>query len=189
MNARGFALAVACATLLSGAATTGAAQVPRYVGFDGGLSRVRFRSTSAAGGEQLAGIVARGLARGRAGAFAVEASYAQGRLSSDTGVAVDRDLVDGSVFVSARPVPWLAVGVGPHARAYAATAGGTERWMHFEGRVRAEGEILPGMLQAHLEGALALGSSVNVAAGAGGARSAEVGLTLRPPQSPVWVGV
>lgn len=187
MSARLLGLAAGCAALL--AAAPGAAQVPRHAGFDGAVSRVRFRSTTAAGGEQLTGVVARGLARGRAGAFAVEAAYAQGRLSSDTGLATDRDLVDGSVFVTARPLPWLAVGVGPHARAYVATAGGTERWMHVEGRIRAEGEILPGMLQAHLEGSMAFASSVNLPAGAGGARAAEVGLTLRPPKSPIWVGV
>jgi len=189
VSARPLVLAAGCAALLAAAAAPGAAQVPRYAGVDGGISRVRFRSTTSAGGEQLTGVVARGLARGRAGAFSIEVAYAQGRLSSDTGLAVDRDLVDGSIVLAARPLPWLVVGAGPHARAYVAAAGGTERWMHFEGRVRAEGEIVPGMLQAHLEGALALSSSVNLAAGAGGARGAEVGLTLRPRQSPVWVGL
>lgn len=183
-----YAAAALCGALLAAAAPA-SAQVPRYLGADGGIARVRFRSVTAAGGEELSGVVARAVARGRAGAFALEASYAQGRLTADTGLATDRDLVDGSVFLAVRPVPWLAVGAGPHARAYDAAAGGVERWMHFEGRVRAEGDIVPGMLQAHLEGALALGSSVNLAAGAGGARSAAVGLTLRPPQSPVWVAL
>jgi hypothetical protein len=183
VTARASALALAC-TL---AAAPLAAQVPRYLGADAGLSRVRFRSTTPSAKEVLTGVVAGGQARARLGAFAVEAAYAQGRLSADTGVVTERDLVDGSVFLSARPLPWLVVRAGPHARAYAASAGGTERWMHWEGRVRVEGAIVPGMLQAHVEGALALASDVNVLPGASGARGGEVGLTLRPPQSQLWV--
>lgn len=183
MTLRALSLALGCAF----AAAPLAAQVPRYLGADAGLSRVRFRSTMAGGNEVLTGVVAGGQARARLGRFAVEAAYAQGRLSADTGLATERDLVDGSIFLAARPLPWLVVRAGPHARAYVASAGGTERWMHWEGRVRAEGVIVPGMLQVHLEGALALSSDVNVPPGASGARGGEVGLTLRPPQSQVWV--
>ncbi len=177
--ARAVVLALAGA---AGAAAPAAAQLQRVVG----VARTRFVAAASGAREQLSGMVASGLARARLGLVTVEVGYAQGRLSADTGTATDRDLVDGSIFLAARPVPWLLVGGGPHARAYAAAAGGTERWLHWEARVRADGAIVPGMLQAYAEGAFALSSTVNVAAGPGGARRAEVGLALHPPQSPVW---
>ena len=168
------------------AASPAAAQVPQDLGADVGLARARFASTTAGAGELLTGVVATGQARGRLGALAIEVSYAQGHLTADTGLATARDLVDGSVFLSVRPLPWLIVRAGPHVRAYAASAGGTERWTHWEGRVRAESAVVPDLLQVHVEGGLALASSVNAAAGAGGARYAEAGMTLRSRQSPLW---
>lgn len=177
----------AAALALAGALAAGGleAQVPHFLAADAGVSRVRFRSVVAGGGEAMAGVVAGGRARAHVGAVALELGYAQGRLSADTGLASERDFVDGSLFVAARPLPWLEARVGPHARAYVAP-GGTERWLLWEGRLRAEGAIVPGMLEVHAEGWLALASDVNLPAGAAGARGGEVGLTLRPPQSAVW---
>jgi len=183
VTVRAAVLALGCVAVV---ATPVAAQVPQYLGADAGLARARFVSTTPGGGELLTGVVATGQARARLGAFSVEASYAQGHLAPDTGLATDRDLVDGSIFLSVRPLPWLIVRAGPHVRAYVASAGGTERWTHWEGRVRAEGAIVPDMLQVHVEAGLALASDVNAAAGASGARSAEAGLTLRSPQSQLW---
>jgi hypothetical protein len=162
-----------------------AAQALRYVGGDAGVARVRLKSAWPGGGETLSGVAAQGQARLILGPVSLEVSYAQGRLSADTGAGGSSDLVDGSVFVALRPVSWLAVKGGPHLRAYVAPSG-TERWVMWESRVRAEGPIIAGTLFAHVEGRLALSSSVNVAPGASGARGGEAGLTLRGPQSPLW---
>ncbi len=134
----------------------------------------------------MSGVVAGARAQASLGLVSLEASYAQGRLSADTGTAPSRDLVDGSVFLAVRPAPWLALRAGPQLRAYAAP-GGTERWVLWEGRIRVEAPIVTGTLLAHVEGWLALSSGVNADPGASGAGGGQAGLTLRLPSSPVWL--
>jgi len=171
--------------LLLLAARPAAAQLPRYVGVDVGVSSASFQSTAPGGGEKLSGFAGVGHWRIVLRPVSIDVAYTQGRLSADTGSAVPRALVDGSVFATYRPVPWLALKAGPHVRAFAAT-GGTERWMLWEGRAHADAPLLDGEWQAYGELWVALASSVNVTPGSGGARGAEAGLTLKLPQSPVW---
>jgi hypothetical protein len=120
------------------------------------------------------------------GPVALEASYLQGRLSPDTGSTPARDLADGAVFLVVRPQRWLALKAGAHLRAYI-TSSGTERWMLWEGRVRLSGDLAPGRLRSYAEGWVAASADVNVGPGASGARGGEVGLTLVPTRSPLWV--
>ena len=181
MSARVAALVLAGAL----AAQPMAAQGSRFAGSDAGVYRVRFRSTVLGGGEALSGFAAGALARVAFGRVSVEASYGQGRLTADTGAAAARNLVDGSVAVAVRAAPWLLVMAGPHLRGYVAP-GGTERWVFWEARVRGESAIIPGVLLAHVEGWVALASSVNMDPGAAGAHGGEAGLTLRLAQSPFW---
>src|SRR2546421_8618136 len=47
-----------------------------------------------------------------------------------------RSLIEGALLVGFRPVEWLTLSGGPHARAYAAS-GQTQRWLFWELRVRA----------------------------------------------------
>jgi len=171
--------------LLALAARPAAAQLPRYLGVDIGLSSASFQSASPEGGEKLGGFAGVGHWRIVLHPVSIDVAYTQGRLSADTGSAVPRALVDGSLFATYRPVPWLALKTGPHVRTYAAT-GGTERWMLWEGRAHADAPLLDGEWQAYGELWVALASSVNVTPGSGGARGAEAGLTLKLPQSPVW---
>ena len=162
-----------------------AAQVPRFLGLDLQVSRPRFQSTSPGGGEMLSGLVAGGRVRVVLRPVSLDLSYSQGRLTADTGSAAARDIVEGSLFLSARPVPWLALKAGPHLRAFAAP-GGTERWVLWEGRAHVEAPIVPGEWMAYVEGWVAVASSVNVDPGAAGARGAEAGLTIKLPHSPLW---
>jgi hypothetical protein len=171
--------------LLALAARPAAAQLPRYLGVDVGVSSASFQSTAPGGGEKLSGFAGVGHWRIVLRPVSIDVAYAQGRLSADTGSAVPRALVEGSVFATYRPVPWFALKTGPHVRAFAAT-GGTERWMLWEGRAHADAPLLDGEWQAYGELWVALASSVNVTPGAGGARGAEAGLTLKLPRSPVW---
>jgi len=161
------------------------AQIPRYVGLDLQISRPRFQSASAGGGEVLTGLVAGGRLRIVLRPVSLDLSYSQGRLTADTGSAAARDIVEGSLFFVVRPVPWLALKAGPHLRAYAAP-GGTERWVLWEGRAHADAPLLEGGWRAYGELWVAVASSVNVDPGAEGARGAEVGLTVKLPQSPLW---
>ena len=162
-----------------------AAQLPRYLGLDVGLSRLQFQSSSPSGGEKLSGFAALGHWRIVLRPVSLDLSYAQGRLAADTGSAVARSFVEGAVFLTARPAPWLVLKAGPHVRAYAAP-GGTERWILWEGRAHADAPLLDGEWLAYGELWVSVASSVNVVPGASGARGAEVGLTLKLPQSPVW---
>jgi hypothetical protein len=181
VTARVAALAVAC-TL---AAVPLRAQVLRYLSVDAGVSRLHFSSAVAGGGETLSGVAAVGRARFFVGPAWLEASYAEGRLAPDTGTATSRDLVDGSAFLAVRPAWWLALKAGPHLRAYVAP-GATERWVMWEVHARADGPIIAGTLDAHVEGWVSLGSSVNADPGALGAQGGQAGLVLRLWQSPFW---
>lgn len=180
MSVRVAALVLGCAL----AAGPLDAQVVRYLGVDVGLSSVRFRSTGPGGGEALSGVATGSRARIVLGPVLLETVYSQGHLGG-TGTSTPRDLVDGGVFVAARPAPWLAVKAGPHLRAYVAP-GGTERWVMWETHARADGPIIAGTLDAHVEGWIALGSAVNVDPGASGAHGAQAGLVVRLWQSPLW---
>lgn len=163
-----------------------AAQGLRFQGADAGLSRVVLLSATADGDQKLSGIVLGGQARTAIGRFVLALAYSQGRLSADSGPAADRDLVDGSLLVSAQPVPWLTVQAGPHARAFVSALGGTERWLFWQVGARAERAVIPGLLLVHTELWLALASSVNVDPGSGRAHGGEVGLTIRAPGSPLF---
>jgi hypothetical protein len=173
------ALAIAAARPLS-------AQGFRDLGVEGVVGRVRFSSTMPSGGEALSGVVVGGGGRLTLGRVSLEAYYAQGRLSPDTGSAASRDLVEGGAFLVVKPTDWLSLKAGPHLRAFVAP-GGTERWVMWEGRAFAEAPILADILRARVGGWIAVASGVNADPGAGGARGGEVGLTLRPPRSALLV--
>ena len=182
MSARVVALVLAGALVASPLA----AQVARFAGADGRIYRVRFRSAVQGGGEARSGFAAGAQARFVRGRVTLEASYAQGRLTAATGSAAPLSLVDGSLAFAFRPKPWLVLKTGPHLRGYVAPSA-TERWVFWEARARGESAIVPYVLEAHLEGWVALASGVNVDPGAGGAHGGEAGLTLRLPQLPFSV--
>jgi hypothetical protein len=184
VRARGVVLALVCVV----SARPLAAQVRRYVDGEAEVSRARFRSAVPGRSENLSGI-ALGLRLFTTGSMvSVEASYAQGRLTAQVGSGPSRSLVDGSVRAVVHPVPWLALMVGPHLRAYSAP-GGTERWVLWEYRARAETPIISPTLPLRLHAGLwtAIRSSVNADPGASGARGGEVGMVWRVPRSPVWL--
>lgn len=189
MSARIAAVVALCALVAKPLEAQGlrdlATRVSRFAGADGGVYRVRFHSAVQGGGEALSGFAAGWQARFVSGRVSLEASYAQGRLTADTGSAVSRSLVEGSLALAVRATPWLVIKAGPRLRGYVAP-GGTERWVFWEARARGESAIIPGVLQAHVAGWVALASSVNVDPGAGGAHGAEAGLTLRLGQSPFF---
>jgi len=152
------------------------------------LSRASFRSAVPTGREALSGAVLGLRARISGSRVSLEAAYAQGRLSASAGSGPSRSIVDGSLFVSTKPLPWLTLKAGPQLRAYSAP-GGTERWVLWESRARAETPIAsPALaLRAHIELWAALASSVNADPGAAGARGGQAGMALRLPGSPLWM--
>ncbi len=170
--------------LLVAAARPLPAQLLRTLGVDAQVSRVRYGAAAPGGGELLSGLLFGGRARLALGPVSLEASYAQGRLSADTGGAPARDLVEGRLAVVGRPAPWLVLEAGPHLRAYTAP-GGTERWVMWEVRAFGEAPIIGDVLRARAGGWAALASSVNADPGASGGRGAQVALAVRPSRSPL----
>lgn len=107
----------------------------------------------------------------------LDLGYWQGQLDPAGANAATRDMAEGYVLFGVRPLGWLTLRGGPHAWTYISNAG-TQRWLLWEGRVRAEGAILPD-LHSYLELSKVLDANVNVpqsfASGTGG----EGGLILR----------
>lgn len=161
------------------------AQQPRPLTWDLGLSWPQFQSASAGGAERLSGLVAGGRLRFTVLPLSLDLSYSQGRLTAHSVGTASRDIVEGSLLLGGRPLPWLSLKAGPHLRAFPAP-GGTERWVLWEGRAHADAPMLGDEWLAYGELWVAVASSVNVSPGAGGARGAEAGLSLRLPQSPLW---
>ena len=98
--------------LIASAGASLAAQVPVHVGFqiDGSAARVRGVSTGLATGTVVGG-------RGSAtlGPVRLSLSYREGRLHDGSTQPL---LVEGGAAADVQLAPWIAVGLGPEARAY-----------------------------------------------------------------------
>src|SRR5205085_10604204 len=97
-----------------------------------------------------------------------------------------RDLVQGTVFVGGRLLPWLEMTAGPVVRAYV-TDSTTERWVFWQARARVDAPIVMGKLGSYLEVWRALSSDVNLPTGAGRIQGGEAGVVVQAPQERVWV--
>src|SRR2546427_27893 len=110
-------------------------------------------------------------------------SYLQGRLDPDTGSAPARDLVEGSVLLGFRPVEWLTLSAGPHARAYA-TNGQTQRWVYWELRMRAAKPFIGTTVRGYAELWRAVAADANVPEPFGHAQGGEAGMIVRLARAP-----
>src|SRR5256884_2493132 len=117
---------------------------------NGGASVVwtRVQSQVPAGAEDFAGNAFLGQGAVGLGRLQLSVSYLQGTLNRDGAFGASRDLVEGTVMLGARPLTWLTLETGPHARAYTLSAG-TQRWLFWELRARAAsafvGSAVPGV--------------------------------------------
>jgi hypothetical protein len=154
--------------------------------FRGDAGFVWVRSDSAAvgtaGAARLRGPVLGGEGRLVFNGFAVGLGLSSGTLQT-ADQAVKRDLIEGRLVVSARPLPWLEMSVGPFVRAYV-TDSVTERWVFWQERARVDAPIVTASLTSYVELWRALSSQVNLVAGAGRVQGGEAGVVYRPPQRP-----
>ena len=154
--------------------------------FRGDAGIVWVRSDSAAvgtaGAARLRGPVLGGEGRLVFNGFAVGLGLSSGTLQT-ADQAVKRDLIEGRLVVSARPLPWLEMSVGPFVRAYV-TDSVTERWVFWQARARVDAPIVTASLTSYVELWRALSSQVNLVAGAGRVQGGEAGVVYRPPQRP-----
>jgi hypothetical protein len=113
--------------------------------WEGGLSGVgmRVRSVNNQTVQKLSGAEYGMLGQFQYGRrLSLDVGYWQGQLTPAGGVTDKRDVAEGYVLVGGRPLPWLTLQLGPHVWTYISNAG-TQRWLMWEGRVHASGEILP----------------------------------------------
>lgn len=102
-------------------------------------------------GWSLEGAYGRGLAT-------LAVRYLQGSLPSDRPSRDNTSLVEGEAILWVAPFRWVALGVGPHVRAYV-EEGGTEHWTMWEVRGRGTA-LLTDALSAYAELWTVLGSSL-----------------------------
>lgn len=86
--------------------------------------------------------------------------YLEGSLSGDDP-STETDIVEGEMVLWVAPVRWVALGAGPHLRAYV-ESGGTERWTMWEVRARGTTQLTR-VLTAYGELWTVLGSGLPVA--------------------------
>jgi len=151
---------------------------------DAGFVWVRSDSAAAgtAGAARLRGPVLGGEGRLVFSGLAVGLGLSSGTLQT-ADQAVKRDLIEGRLVVSARPLPWLEMSLGPFVRAYI-TDSITERWVFWQARARVDAPIVTASLTSYVELWRALSSQVNLVAGAGRVQGGEAGIVYRPPQRP-----
>ncbi|HET7251506.1 MAG TPA: hypothetical protein VFI79_16765 [Gemmatimonadales bacterium] len=105
----------------------------------------------------------------------LDLGYWQGTLNGvGTG---DKDVVEGFAQLGARPMNWLSLRAGPHAWTYVSDAG-TQRWFLWEGRARAQGQVLPAV-QSYIEVWKVFSANVNVPQAFQTGMGGEGGLSLR----------
>jgi hypothetical protein len=122
----------------------------------------------------------------RYGMLELSGRYLEGGIEREGGAAA-QDLIDGELQVRVRPLRFLAIGLGPHARSY--VEAGTERWLVWEASAALSMWLVQDVLRSSLDLRLGLGGSVNSGAPFGAGRSVAGGLELRFPRTPIFVGV
>jgi hypothetical protein len=134
--------------------------------------------------QQFDGTVLGAGASARFGWLQLEGRYFEGSLTPSSVAADAEDLVDARVIARVGIAPWLAVGAGPHLRAFI-TPSGTARWSRVEVHARSEGELINGLAHLRVDLWVAPSASSNVQGGGTGAMGGEAGLLVRIPRSPV----
>src|SRR6185503_4158585 len=126
---------------------TGEAQAPRhFLGGEAALMRLQSTATSS---PALEGLVVGGLGRVSVWRLELEARYGEGRLEAGAGQS-RRDLVEGEVMLGIRPVPWISLKAGPHARGFLVD-GVTERWLLWDARLRVDAFVAAPAIRGYLE--------------------------------------
>jgi hypothetical protein len=122
-----------------------------------GAAVLRLQNTTAVGSGVLSGVAPVGWGTVSVGRIALEGSYREATLQPSSGALASQDLVDGTLFLTANPAAPIQLKGGIHARSYA-TAGGTERWVFWEARARAQAPLGAGV-RAYVEAWRALGTA------------------------------
>jgi hypothetical protein len=151
-----------------------------------GSTRVRSQSG------QFSGTVVGGDGTLSFGRLELAVRYVQGKVDSVGASAAagggGHDLVEGSVLMGARPLSWLTIATGPHARSYTLTSG-TQRWVFWELRARAAGAFIGSAARGYVELWRALSADVNVPESFDHAQGGEAGMIIRFARAPLQARV
>jgi hypothetical protein len=151
-----------------------------------GSTRVRSQSG------QFSGTVVGGDGTLSFGRLELAVRYVQGKVDSVGASAAagggGHDLVEGSVLLGARPLSWLTIATGPHARSYTLTSG-TQRWVFWELRARAAGAFIGSAARGYVELWRALSADVNVPESFDHAQGGEAGMIIRFARAPLQARV
>jgi len=153
----------------------------------GGLDATSLHTASDVGsaGTKLSGVLLGGSGRLTYRALSLDLDYRQGSLQP-AGGGISQEGVEGALLLGVSPRPWLTIRVGPHARTYVAPSG-TQRWLMWELRGRAEGDLVPGTpLRGYVELWDVASADVNVTETLDSGRGGEGGMLFRV-RPPVWL--
>ena len=148
----------------------------------------RVRSEVPAGTDQFIGTtfgVEGALAFGR---LVLRCDYAQGSVGPVSGSAPARDLIEGGAQIGVRPLRWLTLGGGPHARAYVMD-GRSVRWVFWNVRGRAESRFIGSAVTGYVEAWRAVSADVNVPEPFDYAQGGEAGIVLQLSRVPLQARV
>ena len=168
------------------ACVTGAAPVAaQTLAPAGAFSAVqaRVRSELPSGTSQFTGPVLGGQGSLAFGRFGLDVSYVEGTVRPEGGGAAGFDLVEGRVRLGVRPLEWLTLSAGPHARSYV-LVGGTQRWVFWEVEARASGAFIGRAARGYVEFWRAVTTSVNVPERFDHAQGGEAGMLVHLSQAP-----
>jgi hypothetical protein len=161
-------------------AAPGAAQVAPAGAFT--FERTRVRSELPGGTSELTGPVFGGQAALEFGRVGLDARYVQGSLTPAGGGA-GFDLIEGRVRLAVRPLDWLALSTGPHARSYGLVSG-TQRWVFWEVGARAASAFIGQAARGYVEVWRAVSTSVNVPEPFDHAQGGEAGMLVHLAGNP-----
>jgi hypothetical protein len=146
----------------------------------------RVRSTSPGGtGDGTAFLGEGSLTLGR---ISLAVGYLQGKLDpapAPSAGAFRDQLVEGTVLLGVHATDWLLLEGGPHARAYALTRGGTERWLFWELRARASTAFIGTAVRGYAELWRTVAGDANVPEPLDYAQGGEAGMIMRLARAPL----
>jgi hypothetical protein len=151
---------------------------------EGSVVAARIRTRLPTGAVELSGPLFGGRGTLALGRLLFDADYLQGKVNPDGGNASSRDLVEGRASLGFRPISWLVLKAGPHARAYV-TASGTQRWLFWELRARAEGMFIGSTVRGYAELWRAASAEVSVPESFDYAQGGEAGMIVRLARLPL----
>lgn len=152
------------------------------------VGSTRVRSELPSGTAQFSGALVGGDGTLSFGRLQLAVSYVQGKVDSAGVSGPGHDLVEGSVLLGARTLPWLTIAAGPHVRSYT-LASGTQRWVFWEVHARAAGAFIGSAARGYLELWRAVSADVNVPETFDHAQGGEAGMVIRFSRAPLQARV